>query len=87
MNTLQRAIELEEVNIKKNNSLSKLTQLALSTPIAMELENKLAHQKIPENKKQALELNNLNQIERWLAPLIWKKWSESRDYLPSHIPC
>ena len=53
----------------------------------MELENKLAHQKIPENKKQALELNNLNQIERWLAPLIWKKWSESRDYLPSHIPC
>lgn len=87
MNTLQRAIELEEMNTKKSTTLNKLTQLAISTPIARQLEKKLAQQKIPDNKKQALELNNLNQHERWLAPLIWKKWSESRNYLKSYIPC
>ena len=87
MDTLQRAIELEEVNPTENNSLNELTLLALSTRMAMELEKKLAHQKLPENKKQALELNNLNKNERWLAPLIWKNWSESKDHSPSYTPC
>ena len=87
MGTLQRAIELEEINPSDGNSLDRLIELAMGTRIAMELENKLAGQRIPENKKQALETNLLNQNERWLAPLIWRKWSESEDILSTHLPC
>ena len=87
MATLQRAIELEEINSGNGKSLANLTCLAMGTRTAITLENKLAGLKIPENKQQALEINQLNQNERWLAPLIWKKWSENIDFSTVYLPC
>lgn len=78
LETLQHAIELEELSKSGLSNLQALKQLALSSKTAGALSNRLLDRPIPDNLQQAMQTSHFSQCERWLAPLLWEKWSENK---------
>lgn len=80
LNTLQHAIELQELSAQNTDNVNRLNRLALGTCAAFNLARRIIAQPIPQDLKQAIQINQLTHHERWLAPLLWSTWSNPVSY-------